>query len=118
MNTVNGVIRIVFKPLEWLMLGLIKLYQVAISPLLGPKCKFYPSCSTYGYEAISTHGPFKGLVLTIYRVGRCHPWQLGGIDPVPAEGAWRPDVNLDGSPRSSDLNSTSSVSSDSLEYRK
>lgn len=118
MNTVNRVIRIVFKPLEWLMLGLIKLYQVAISPLLGPKCKFYPSCSTYGYEAISTHGPFKGLVLTVYRVGRCHPWQLGGIDPVPAEGAWRPDVNLDGSPRSSDLNSTSSVSSDSLEYRK
>lgn len=114
--------RTVFKPLEWLMLGMIKFYQLWISPMLGPKCKFYPSCSAYGYESISVHGPFKGLLLTIYRVFRCHPWQLGGIDPVPSVGAWRPEVNLDGSPKSlnRDPNSSdlsSSVSSDSLEYR-
>lgn len=64
-------------------IGLIRLYQVVISPVLGPKCRFTPSCSHYGIEALKKHGVFKGLWLTIKRIGRCHPWGGHGYDPVP-----------------------------------
>jgi uncharacterized protein len=63
---------------------LIRGYQLAISPLLGPRCRFYPSCSHYAIEAIETHGPLRGVWLTIKRISRCHPWHEGGLDPVPA----------------------------------
>ncbi|WP_269855394.1 membrane protein insertion efficiency factor YidD [Streptomyces sp. RPT161] len=66
-------------PLMWL----IKLYQWTISPLLGPVCKYYPSCSHYGYEAIAVHGAVKGTALTAWRILRCNPWSLGGVDHVP-----------------------------------
>ena len=62
---------------------LIKLYQWIISPLLGPKCRFTPTCSNYGLEAFKKYGPFKGLWLTARRVVRCHPWGGHGYDPVP-----------------------------------
>jgi putative membrane protein insertion efficiency factor len=62
----------------------IRLYQLTVSPLLGPRCRFYPSCSTYGLEAITRHGVLRGVWLTIKRVARCHPWNPGGFDPVPA----------------------------------
>lgn len=65
------------------LLGLIRLYQVAISPWLGKNCRFYPSCSCYTHEAISIHGPWRGLVMGICRIGKCHPWHPGGIDLVP-----------------------------------
>ncbi|MDA1352939.1 MAG: membrane protein insertion efficiency factor YidD [bacterium] len=63
--------------------GIITLYQWTISPLLGKNCRFYPSCSDYCKEAISSHGTIKGLQLCSTRIMRCHPFSDGGIDPVP-----------------------------------
>jgi putative membrane protein insertion efficiency factor len=62
---------------------LIRIYQWTVSPLLGPRCRFYPSCSQYALEAVQRFGVLKGGWLAVVRVGRCHPWQLGGFDPVP-----------------------------------
>lgn len=61
----------------------IRAYQVAVSPLLGPRCRFYPSCSAYAVEALRVHGPLRGTLLAARRLLRCHPWNLGGLDPVP-----------------------------------
>ncbi len=61
----------------------IRVYRYAISPLLPPSCRFYPSCSEYALEAIGTHGPFTGAWLATRRVCCCHPWNPGGVDPVP-----------------------------------
>lgn len=65
------------------LLLLIRVYQLAISPMLGSRCRFYPSCSEYSMEALRGYGLFKGLWLAIRRIGRCHPWHPGGYDPVP-----------------------------------
>jgi len=62
---------------------IIKIYQVAISPLFPPSCRFYPTCSAYSFEAISKYGPIKGGVLSVKRILRCHPGNPGGFDPVP-----------------------------------
>jgi len=64
-------------------IGLIKIYQLIISPWLGPSCRYTPTCSQYGVEAIQKYGPIKGLWLTIKRVARCNPWGRHGHDPVP-----------------------------------
>jgi len=69
-----------------LIVSLIRLYQWTLSPLLGPKCRFHPSCSHYALEAIERFGILHGGWLTLKRLGRCHPWHPGGIDPVPATG--------------------------------
>lgn len=61
---------------------LIRVYQLCISPLLGPKCRFYPTCSAYAEESIRVHG-VSGLWMAIKRISRCHPWNPGGYDPVP-----------------------------------
>lgn len=66
-------------PLIWL----VRVYQYAISPMLGRSCRFHPSCSEYAVEALERHGALKGLWLAVRRVGRCHPWHPGGYDPVP-----------------------------------
>jgi putative membrane protein insertion efficiency factor len=66
-----------------LLINLIKFYKTFISPLLPPRCRFYPSCSSYGLEAIQLHGAVKGSYLTIKRLLKCHPFHEGGIDPVP-----------------------------------
>jgi putative membrane protein insertion efficiency factor len=71
--------RIVSLPL----LALIAIYRMAISPLFPPSCRFYPTCSAYASEAIGKYGPFKGCVLAIKRILRCHPMNPGGYDPVP-----------------------------------
>jgi uncharacterized protein len=63
---------------------LIRLYQWTVSPLLGPRCRFYPSCSHYALEAFARFGVLKGAWLTLARIARCHPWHPGGFDPVPA----------------------------------
>ena len=62
---------------------LIKLYQWTISPWLGSKCRYTPSCSQYGIDAFKKYGPIKGFWLTLKRIGRCHPWGGHGFDPVP-----------------------------------
>jgi putative membrane protein insertion efficiency factor len=61
----------------------ILLYKRLISPLLGPRCRYHPSCSTYALQALRTHGPVRGLALAGWRLLRCNPWSLGGPDPVP-----------------------------------
>lgn len=63
--------------------GLIGAYQLLISPLLLPSCRFEPSCSHYAQEAITEHGALRGLILTLKRLARCHPWGGSGYDPVP-----------------------------------
>lgn len=69
----------VLKPLIWMIRG----YQLAISPMLGNCCRFFPSCSDYAIEALQKHGVVRGFWLGLRRVGRCHPWCAGGYDPVP-----------------------------------
>lgn len=63
--------------------GLISLYQLLISPLLGERCRFHPTCSEYAKEAIAAHGVIRGTWLSAGRLARCHPWHQGGVDPVP-----------------------------------
>ena len=65
------------------LLLLIRAYQLGISPFLGQRCRFYPSCSSYAAEAITVHGAFKGSLLATKRLCKCHPWHPGGCDPVP-----------------------------------
>jgi putative membrane protein insertion efficiency factor len=67
----------------WLLLALIGFYRRFISPILGPRCRFTPTCSAYGLEAIQKHGPWKGGWLTLKRLLRCHPFTPCGCDPVP-----------------------------------
>ena len=69
--------------MKQLTLWIIRFYQVAISPLFPPSCRFTPTCSHYGYQAIEKYGFLKGGWLTIKRIGRCHPFTPGGYDPVP-----------------------------------
>jgi len=65
------------------LIGLVKFYQMGISPHLVGSCKFVPSCSRYFIEAVQRHGPWRGFLLGVRRLGRCHPFSQGGIDPVP-----------------------------------
>ena len=67
----------------WPFLLLIYVYRYAISPLLGPRCRFDPTCSRYAEQALKRHGLVKGSWLAIRRIGKCHPWHHGGYDPVP-----------------------------------
>lgn len=76
MSTVN---RLLAAPLVW---G-VRLYQRFLSPLKPPSCRFYPSCSAYAVTALTRYGPLKGTWLAARRLGRCHPWNPGGVDPVP-----------------------------------
>ncbi len=71
------------KILNYLLILPIKLYQLLLSPLIGPSCRFTPTCSNYAIEAINKHGPFKGFWLAIKRISKCHPWGDSGHDPVP-----------------------------------
>lgn len=66
-----------------ILLGLVRFYQLVISPLLGPRCRFQPTCSHYAIEAIQRHGGLKGGWLAAKRIARCHPWGGFGYDPVP-----------------------------------
>jgi uncharacterized protein len=62
---------------------LLRLYRLVVSPMYGETCRFYPSCSAYALEAFDRHGVFRGAWLTVRRLLRCHPWNPGGVDPVP-----------------------------------
>jgi putative membrane protein insertion efficiency factor len=66
-----------------ILTGPIRAYQRFLSPLLGPRCRFYPSCSHYALEAIDRFGPGRGSWLAVKRISRCHPLNAGGLDPVP-----------------------------------
>ena len=88
-------------PLAWACVLLIRAYQLLVSPLLGPCCRFYPSCSAYAVEALLVHGLPRGGSLAAWRLLRCHPWNPGGVDRVPprshaatAVRAVRPDPHL------------------------
>ncbi len=73
---------------RWLakpLVGLVRLYRVAISPWLGSNCRFQPTCSAYAIEALQRHGVFRGGWLAVRRIARCHPWGGCGYDPVPGE---------------------------------
>ena len=71
------------KILNYFLIVPIKLYQILLSPLIGPSCRFSPTCSNYAIEAINKHGPIKGFWLAIKRISKCHPWGGSGHDPVP-----------------------------------
>ena len=70
-----------------LVIQLISCYKLLLSPFLGNNCRFYPSCSSYAQQAIAEYGVIKGSYLAIRRIGKCHPWHEGGIDPVPPKDA-------------------------------
>ena len=70
-------------PAGWLLIGLLTGYRRFVSPLLGPRCRFYPSCSAYALEAVQLHGALRGSWLAVRRLSRCHPFHAGGLDPVP-----------------------------------
>ena len=74
--------------LVFILVALIRGYQLTISKLIGPVCRYYPSCSHYGLNAVKIHGAGKGSLLTAWRILRCNPWSTGGIDEVPARGNW------------------------------
>ena len=69
--------------MKYLLIGIIKLYKLTLSPLIGGGCIYTPTCSTYGIEAIQRHGALKGSWLTARRILRCVPWRKGGVDHVP-----------------------------------
>ena len=68
----------------------VRLYQRLISPLIAPRCRYYPSCSTYAVDAIRTYGILRGLVLAVWRLLRCNPLTHGGFDPVESQKLFRP----------------------------
>lgn len=69
--------------LSWPLIAVVRFYQLFISPLTPPTCRYYPSCSAYALTAVRRFGPVKGTLLAVRRVGRCHPWAPGGVDYVP-----------------------------------
>jgi uncharacterized protein len=69
--------------MRWILIALIRGYQIALSPLVPAACRYYPSCSAYAVEALERHGAWQGSWLAMKRIGRCHPFRPGGFDPVP-----------------------------------
>ncbi|OQX03371.1 MAG: membrane protein insertion efficiency factor YidD [Thiothrix lacustris] len=69
--------------MKYLLIAIIRFYQLAISPMLGSNCRFYPTCSHYAKQAIEQHGALNGTWLAVRRIGRCNPWHEGGVDLVP-----------------------------------
>jgi len=65
------------------LIFLLRLYQLVLSPILGPRCRFYPSCSCYAQTALERYGVIRGGWMSVRRLLRCHPWHPGGVDPVP-----------------------------------
>ncbi len=65
-----------------LLIGLVRIYQKFISPMLGANCRFYPTCSEYSIKAIEKHGAFKGSIISAKRIIKCHPFHPGGYDPL------------------------------------
>ena len=83
MSALRWLGRAVGTGLTAVLLLLVRGYQLLISPMIAPRCRFYPSCSAYAVQALQTHGPIRGTWLSARRLGRCHPWNPGGVDLVP-----------------------------------
>ena len=83
-------------PVGWVLVGLLTGYRRFISPLLGPRCRFYPSCSGYALQAVQLHGALRGSWLALRRLSRCHPFHAGGLDPVPGTDRGVSSVELAG----------------------
>jgi putative membrane protein insertion efficiency factor len=79
--TIGALLRWPGEVLTSLLIGLIRVYQVTLAPLLGPACRFEPTCSRYMIESLRKYGPVKGLARGLRRLSRCHPWNHGGYDP-------------------------------------
>jgi putative membrane protein insertion efficiency factor len=77
-------------PLSLLLVGMIRVYQRLLSPLLGPRCRYYPSCSEYAAQAVTEFGILRGVVLSGWRLLRCNPWSPGGLDPIEAQRLFKP----------------------------
>jgi uncharacterized protein len=90
---------------KYVLIGLLKAYRFAISPLYGQVCRYHPSCSAYALEAVTVHGSLKGVWLSVRRVARCNPWSRGGYDPVPP----KPDRNNTARRLSGHVNTTQGV---------
>ncbi|MEP6615059.1 MAG: membrane protein insertion efficiency factor YidD [Ginsengibacter sp.] len=75
--------KVLLKILSYPFIFLIRTYQLILSPLIGPSCRYTPTCSQYAIEALKKYGPFKGLWLSLKRIARCNPWGGHGHDPVP-----------------------------------
>jgi putative membrane protein insertion efficiency factor len=69
--------------MRWILISLVRGYQIALSPLVPAACRYYPSCSAYAVEALERYGAWRGGWLAMKRIGRCHPFRPGGFDPVP-----------------------------------
>jgi putative membrane protein insertion efficiency factor len=85
-SVLPGALRLASRLAALLLLGLVAAYRLFLSPLLGGRCRFFPSCSEYAEEAIRHHGPWRGSLLTLRRLGRCHPFHPGGYDPPVRQG--------------------------------
>ncbi|WP_349251685.1 membrane protein insertion efficiency factor YidD [Thiomicrospira microaerophila] len=105
-------------PLKWLLIGLVRFYQLFISPLLGPRCRFYPTCSHYTIEAIKHHGVVYGSWLAIKRIGKCHPANPGGVDPVPECGCGWLGHRCDGQSEKQDAVITNAVADNKISSEK
>jgi putative membrane protein insertion efficiency factor len=81
------------RSLIWLLCVPVWLYRYLVSPVLGPRCRFLPTCSEYALDALAHHGPLGGSWLTLRRVVRCHPWGGSGYDPVPEAGGCRSRID-------------------------
>ncbi len=86
-DVIAGPAVVVRRPLTAFAMLLLRLYQWTLSPLIGPACRFHPSCSNYALQALERFGLLRGVWLTIRRLARCHPFHPGGFDPVPAHRA-------------------------------
>lgn len=80
----GGIGALIWHVPQLVLISILKLYRKAVSPVYGQVCRFFPSCSAYALEAITVHGAVKGTWLAVRRVARCHPWNDGGVDHVPA----------------------------------
>ena len=83
LQILQKIVNFPFRLIGWIFIGLIRFYQLAISPILPASCRYTPTCSQYSLEAIKKYGPFKGGYLAIRRILRCNPWGGHGHDPVP-----------------------------------
>jgi uncharacterized protein len=78
---VNGLAKTVWNLPRWTLIAAVRLYQWTISPLLGPRCRFEPSCSSYFIQSVAKYGAVRGTLRGLRRIGRCHPFHPGGYDP-------------------------------------